>query len=231
MSLGMSVGFGSTGMFAGVNVGFNYSSEGFSAGVSYGIGYNFSDHITGKPGWGQSFGGGAIVGGNDFRVGMFTNQFKGRGLDQRTGTIYLESNGWSVAYENDWMFGVPISDGGDRFRTTGVRIAKGDFSIGLNLFTGDPGLKFENREMKGVNDQTGFQGTYVEKTSQYRLGALYGGYRGYRTGWNSEGIRKVFQNNFAHGRGYTHPLFEVLKINGTPYINYYRTANRFTTWY
>ncbi len=232
VSVGLSAGFGTTGLFAGANVGLNYSSEYFSAGFSYGNGYNFRDGITGKSGWSQSYGGGAIVGGNDFRVGMFTNQFKGRGLDQQTGTFYLESNGWSASYENDWMFGVPISDGGDRFRTTGVRIAKGDFSAGLNLFTGDPGLKFIDRVMEGANKITGFMGTYKEElTPQYRLGALYGGYKGYRAGWNSEGIRNVFQNNFAHGKGYAHPLFEVLKIKGAPYINYYQTRNRYTTWH
>ena len=231
LSTGVSVGFGSTGLFAGANFGLNYSSESFSYGFSYGISYNFTDNITGKSGWSQSYGGGVIVGGNDFRLGIFTNHFGGRGLGQQTGTFYLESNGWSAAYENDWMFGVPISDGGDRFRTTGVRIAKGDFSVGLNLFTGDPGLKFDNRTRKGENKETGFWGTYEEITKQYRLGAIYGGYRGYRAGWNSEGIRNVFQNNFAHGKGYTHPLFEVLKIKGASYINYYKTGNRYTTWY
>ncbi len=231
ISVGVAAGFGSTGLFAGTNVGFNYSSEYFSAGFSYGAGYNFTDNITGKSGWSQSYGGGAIAGGNDFRVGMFTNQFKGRGLGQRTGTFYMESNGWSAAYENDWMFGVPIADGGDRFRTTGVRVAKSDFSVGLNLFTGDPGLMFDDRIRKGANTETGFWGTYEEITKQHRLGAIYGGYKGYRAGWNSEGIRNVFQNNFAHGRGYAHPLFEVLKIKGAPYINYYKTGNRYTTWY
>lgn len=232
VSLGLSVGFGSTGSFAGVNMGLNYSSEYFSAGFSYGAGYHFRDNIAGKPGWSQSYGGGAIVGGNDFRVGMFTNQFEGRELDQRTGTFYLETNGWSVAYENDWMFGVPISDGGDRFRTTGVRISKGDFSVGLNLFTGDPGLRFNDRAMDGGDKDTGFMGTYREElTPKHRLGAIYGGYKGFRAGWNSEKIRNVFQNNLAHGRGYTHPLFEVLKVKGAPYINYYQTRNRFTTWY
>ncbi len=232
ISVGVSAGFGSTGLFAGANVGLNYSSEYFSAGFSYGTGYTFADNITGKSGWSQSYGGGAIVGGNDFRAGMFSNQFKGRGLGQRTGTFYFESNGWSAAYENDWMFRVPIADGGDRFRTTGVRIAKGDFSAGLNLFTGDPGLVFDDRIRDGANRGTGFMGTYREEpTSKYRLGAIYGGYKGYRAGWNSEGIRNVFQNNFAHGRGYTHPLFEVLKVKGAPYINYYQTRNRFTTWY
>lgn len=38
----------------------------------------------------------------------------------------------------------------------------------------------------------------------------------------------VSQNNFAHGRGYTHPLFEVLEIRSSPFLNYYRTGNHFT---
>ena len=33
----------------------------------------------------------------------------------------------------------------------------------------------------------------------YRLGALSLGYKGQRVGWNSEGIRHAFQNQFAHG--------------------------------
>lgn len=229
LSVGGNVGFGSTGLFAGVNFGFNYNSEYFSVGVSHGIGVNVRDNVTGTSGWSSSTGAGLIVGGNNARFGIFTNSFAGRGLDQRTGTLYVESNGWSAAYENDWMLGLPIADGGDRFRTAGVRIAKEDFSLGLNLFTGDPGLR--RREVTGSDIGAAYKGTYKEITEQYRLGALYFGNRGYQIGWNSESIRNMFQNKLAHGKGFRFPLFEVLKTKGVPYLNYQRLNSLFTTWY
>jgi RHS repeat-associated protein len=231
LNIGGNVGYGSTGLFTGMTIGLSFDSDYFSLGVSYGVGLNLRDNIAGRTGWSSSLGGGMIVGVNDFRLGLFTNQFAGRGLTQQTGTFYLESNGWSAQYENDYMFKLPIADGGDRFRTAGVRVAKGDFSVGLNLFTGDPGKLAKNREVKGENPDTKFRGTYIENSNRYRLGALYGGYQGYRAGWNSEGIRHVFQNQFAHRRGFLYPLFEVLKSKGAPYFNYYNTNNRFTTWY
>lgn len=112
-----------------------------------------------------------------------------------------------VQYENDWMFHFPIADGGDRFRTTGVRLAYGDYWTQLNMFTGDPGLK-EREVYRNSRDIK----TYEEISEQYRFAAISFGSSSARLGINSEGVRNLFQNKIAHGNGKAHPIFEVLRL-------------------
>ena len=42
-----------------------------------------------------------------------------------------------TVFQNDFRFGLS-TDGGDRFRSTAVRIQYRDISAGVNLFTGEP---------------------------------------------------------------------------------------------
>lgn len=235
LSISPSFTFGSTGILLGGNVGLYYTSEELTLGANFGIGYYLKDHITQQSGWAKSLGGGAVVGGNDFRIGLFSNRFFGRGLDQTTATTYLESNGWSLAYENDYMFGLKIADGGDKFRTAAVRASKNGFSIGLNLFTGDPDAKdpqsLINRPFKKINEHEIYHTEYGSSPNSFRLGAMYLGKDGYRVGWNSEKIRHIFQNRFAHDiitRGKA-KWFEILPGYNSPYVNY-QSFNRFTAW-
>lgn len=69
----------------------------------------------------------------------------------------------------------------------------------------------------------------------YRLGALsfgYGGHRGHRVGWNSEGIRHLFQNKLAHGILKPQPYFNTIS-SGYPGSFYSETTsfnNPYSLW-
>ncbi len=64
------------------------------------------------------------VGEENFKVGLGTMRFEGGGIGQRTGSVGLYGNNWSVHYENDWighekLGSLPLGDGGDRWRDHG----------------------------------------------------------------------------------------------------------------
>ncbi len=87
-----------------------------------------------------------------------------------------------------------LSDGGDRFRTTGIRIGVGDFHLRINLYTGDPTAPDGTRP----TDKTGRETYSHPAADDYRAGVLSFGYRNYSIGLNSEIIRHIFQNVIAH---------------------------------
>lgn len=120
-------------------------------------------------------------------------------FNQTTNKIRLGWPGASVSYENDYMFGlsmpgVPKADNGDRWRTAAAEIEFGFVKIGVNMMTGDPGLKFK--------DQVEENGVYIEQNGynpdKYRLGLFYVKVGPLTIGRNSEQIRHIFQNKFAH---------------------------------
>ncbi|MCL2682654.1 MAG: polymorphic toxin type 23 domain-containing protein [Bacteroidales bacterium] len=135
------------------------------------------------------------------------------------------------------------ADGGDRYRTAAARIQWREFSAGVNLFTGDPGLRSEDRRV--VN------GTYVENRlgddpNKYRAGIAYISYGNYRIGRDSEKIRHWAQNRFAHDfltgslpnfllgwlpnfRAIPSPHFEVLGLKPSGYFSVGR-RNPYTLW-
>jgi hypothetical protein len=136
-------------------------------------------------------------------------------FSQTTNMITLGIPGLNLQYENDYMFGfsmpgVPKADGGDRYRTAAVRINAGVFSIGLNMFTGDPGLDNRAEDYRWIDGR--WRRVYVESNgnnpNSHRAGVLYIGVGPFRFGRNSERIRHIFQNRLAHGNKY--PWFEVL---------------------
>ena len=86
-----------------------------------------------------------------------------------------------------------LSDAGGRWRTTGVRMSYGAFSVGANLFTGDPGLPDNRPHLNGI-----YVGDEAHDPNQFRLGAAYIGFGDSRIGWDSEMIRHILQNRFAH---------------------------------
>lgn len=63
----------------------------------------------------------------------------------------------------------------------------------------------------------------------FRLGALSLGYGNYSFGVNSEKIRHVFQNQFAHGIVSKQPAFRMLNNNWNAY-SHYGTRSRYTLW-
>jgi hypothetical protein len=226
LSISPGIMFGSSGFSVGANVGFSINTKYGSIGASYGVGYG-SNKITGKTGVTQRLGYGVAVGGRDFNLQIGSSNFYGGGISQQTGYLGVGGNNWSVMYENDYMFDIGNSDGGDRFRTTGVRLRYGDFSLGLNMFTGEPATDENGNRMSKELKPGQFQ--YIEAGEKYRAGILYAGYGNYRVGLNGEPIRNFFQNHLVHKDGYKYPIFEVLGSRLSPYVSY-QTVNPYTTW-
>ncbi len=153
-------------------------------------------------------------------------------FNQRTGHARIGIPGFNIKYENDWFFGLPIGDGGDRYRTAGAKIQVGIFSIGVNLFTGDPGLDGEDRPSESG---TGIhKGKFVYSggnANKYRRGVAYYGFGPIRLSRNSEMIRHGIQNKFAHdwiqeGRA---KHFQVLNVFPTFFL-YYGTGYGSGLW-
>jgi hypothetical protein len=136
----------------------------------------------------------------------------------------------NVRYENDWMFGLPGGDNGDRWRSAAVSFTGGPFSLNLNMFTGDPGLDQTYRQ-KNVETIDGHD-TYTGGTAdKYRAGILSFGFGPFRIGQNSETIRHIFQNHFAHDflTGGESKWFRVLNTSPAWYW-YFGFGNGNTLW-
>ena len=149
---------------------------------------------------------------------------------QQLGAIGLRYGDVGLTYQNDFMFGLP-ADNGDRYRTAAAQIRWGEFSAGVNLFTGDPGLISENREPRLINGQATYvTNIYGDNPDKYRAGVGYIGYGNMKFGRNSEKIRDIVQNKFAHDRIIPGtPHFKVLNIPSTNYFSV-GTSNPFTLW-
>ncbi len=226
--------------------GFNVAFNGKVGNITFGIGIGSTKFTSNELLKGQGP-------GDEFRFSKSFGFDDGKTVASISSTIFSDSNSdfnqkvggltlglgdFSFTYENDWMFGLPIADGGDRYRTAAAKITIGDFSAGLNIFTGDPRLDDAN-EVPGYSGAS-VGGKYNNKTGQqngiykginagkYRLGVLYLGYKNYRVGYNSEVIRAFFQNKVVHDT-FGVPRFEKLDIKGSFYYQYqYNTP--FTTW-
>lgn len=185
----------------------------------------------------RSFAGGTWNDGNQ-SVYLYTSKFGGTGGDnigQYVGGVNLSKGDISFSYENDgWPFnkkmiaGGALGDGGDRYRTAALRIGFRDLYWGANLFTGDPMLDDD----KGVIPHPDHkEGQYAGiNASRYRLGASYFGYGNFRLGVNSEGVRHLIQNKFAHTIN-AQPWFEVLDSRfPSKLYSQYRTNKAYTLW-
>lgn len=161
---------------------------------------------------------------------------------QTTNSIILGTYWCSFAYENDYMFKlskyiplVPAADGGDRYRSAAARFRIGVFSVGVNLFTGDPGVDHDIRRTFEDPDANGRE-TYTisangDNPDEYRAGVFYVGLGPFKVGANSEQIRNFFQNKFAHDflcRGDS-PYFKVLDRPGHAYF-YFGTETGNSLW-
>lgn len=201
LSVSPGIMFGSQGAMLGLNIGLSYTSGNFSLGVSGNLAYGKSN-ITGKNGLSGLIGARAAFDNGKFYASLGSTRYFSGSTSQRTGTIGLGAGGIKLHYENDYHYGlteVGLSDNGDRYRTAAMRISYGDFEAGFTLFTGDPGPSGVRQEF--VQEIDGYE-TYIGndkyKPDQFRFGAAYVGYKGYRAGWNNEGIRHVIQNRVAH---------------------------------
>ena len=130
---------------------------------------------------------------------------------------------------------VPAADNGDRYRTAAARLRVAVVSVGVNIFTGDPGLDHDSRRTFEDPAANG-RDTYTisangDDPDRYRAGLFYVGLGPFKVGANSEQIRNLFQNRFAHDflcKKDT-PYFKVLDRSGQAYF-YFGTETGGTLW-
>lgn len=179
---------------------------------NYGKTY-YWEAIGGKDGWETRNGGEWSLNGYMFGVPMSVTysgtSFSGFN-DQTTNMITIGNPFINVSYENDTEMpfnlpGVPNHDGGDRYRTAGVKVNIGLFQIGLNLHTGMAGGDVDSPDFDGLGikgSPSVFEGRDIDDPRQ-RAGILYLGFAGIRLGLDTEGIRHMFQNRMTHDRFWT----------------------------
>jgi hypothetical protein len=235
LSLSPALMMGTQGMSLGANIGLGYSSGNYSFGVSSSLAYGNSN-ITGRNGWSSSIGGGASFNDGSTYISLSTMKYNSGETSQRTGTFGVGGKNWKFHYENDFQPVLTkylgISDNGDKFRTAAGNLSVGDLSIGFNLFTGDPGPTMETRPSSEINGKRTYDGGGKYSPDKYRLGAAYFGYKNMRVGGNSEAIRHVIQNRFAHdfmtsGRA---KWFRVLNKNPATLYGNVGNQNPYSLW-
>ena len=199
-----------------IKVNFNWSSEdkniGFDASVGapqisptsaraqLGVSYHFDYYDNAYKGWEGRYGAefGVIP---EFKFGFTYYDFSGRKIDQETGIVTVGGPNINFKYENDYMFGLP-SDNGNRYRTAAARLQVGPAEVGINLFTGDPGLKRSDRKTfqdPEYNNRSTYETNDLgNNPDEYRAGIFYVKVGPFRIGRNSEKIRHNAQNKFAH---------------------------------
>jgi hypothetical protein len=166
------------------------------------------------------------IGWDDGKTGVYGtySMFYSGETTQSTAGVGIRQGDWSLYIENDFFSG-----SGDKFRTHAMQLSYLDYSVGLSLYTGDANLDTPKAE---YGEGMGIYGTYTgENAGKYRLGALSGGYKGYRSGWSSEGIRNATQNWWHDRKFMKTERFEVLgaKFPGRPYFQY-STEYNYTLW-
>lgn len=175
-------------------------------------------------------------------IGYSGTSFFSRKLSQTTNSIILGSYLANITYENDYMFNigkyvlfVPNADSGDRYRSAAARFRFGPASLGINIFTGDPGLSSDDRRTFDDPDSDGRE-TYTisangDNPDTYRAGIWYVGIGPIKIGANSEKVRDLLQNKLAHDflcKGNS-PYFKVLNRPSRAYF-YFGTETGGTLW-
>ena len=155
-------------------------------------------------------------------------KFEAGEYSQRTAMITLGGPLFNVSYENDYMFGIPGPDGGDRWRTAAMRMNFGGLSLNLNMFTGDPDVD-GNRPTVGIGGWQHYSSSSANDP-RLRAGVLSFGFGPFRFGRNSEAIRNAFQNELIHkNMNPPSPLFGVLPIPPSWFF-YFGTGSGNTLW-
>jgi RHS repeat-associated protein len=229
VSVSPAIVFGSTQKGLGVNVSGTIQYEGFNATLgtrfmSYGSNYG-GDGIEGMEYWALGYDNGTSS------ISYSSSYYSSGETSQQLGAVSLRHNDFGFTYQNDYMFGLP-ADGGDRYRTAAAQFSWGDFSAGVNLFTGDPGLNGANRQTEMIDGKATYKmNGFGDNPNKYRAGVGYVGYGNMRFGSNSERIRNIAQNKFAHDfiTGGKSPYFQVLNINRSNYFSV-GTSHPYTLW-
>ena len=198
-----------------------------------GVSYNYNTPYGGTGGWETRTGAELSFGS----ISLSGTKFGG-GKGQILNKLTLGGPFVNLAYENDYMFGLgaPLgrynADGGDRWRTAAIGMNFGPFNINLNMFTGDPGFDKNNREYAMINGHNTYvQNIFGDDPNSHRAGVLSFGFGPFRFGRNSEQIRHIFQNRFAHDMltGGSAKWFEVLNIPPSWYF-YFGFGSGNTLW-
>lgn len=229
----------------GANVSATFHAGDFSLSAGFGL-MHYSSHAgSGLKGW--EYRKSVMANYDDGKFGMSLGINFWSGLhEQQTGMIGFRHGDFSMSYENDGKpFSGTLGDGGDSYRTAAASIGIGDFSLGMNLFTGlrdkksyeiENSGKWDGKEgelgMPVIKNRIHYKyGLVYEKESKYRLGALYIGYKNYRFGINSDRhVRHTFQNRWTHNARFAaQRAFEVIDFNTYKYFQYH-TKNKFTSW-
>ena len=183
-----------------------------------------------------------------FGFNLGSNWWSGSGsmaeLAQKTGIIGFRHGDFRMNYENDGgavIKHLGLGDKGDSYRTAAFNISIGDFSAGINLFTGYRDLEYEKKT--GMSDQNGIfprvegvtswgrkypRGFVAEIGDKYRLGAAYIGWKNFRIGTDSEHVRHAIQDRFIHGL-IKDGGFKNQSWKWNPYFQSH-TKNKFTSW-
>jgi hypothetical protein len=180
-----------------------------SARVHGGIAYNWKNYDI-PEGWETNYG--AEIGLTPFSVVGFTHyNSPGDKFDQTLGHLRVGIPAFNAKYANDWFFGLPGADNGDRYRTATAKIQIGPLDIGFNLFTGDPGRDTDrDRETDIINGvRTYISNRKGDNPDEFRAGAGYIGLFGFRFGNDSESRRNHIQNEIVH-KNIGSPYFKVL---------------------
>jgi RHS repeat-associated protein len=162
-----------------------------------------------------------------FMAGRFTfggtTYNSGWSEEQSTNYFMLRLPRKTLFYENDMPFmkvpGVPKGTG-DEYRTASARIrfAGGLFEVGTQMITGNAGFGTRNDRGNFYIDENGNKiyngGNNGYNPNSHRMGVLYFRAGPLAFGKNSERIRHVFQNRFAHDfiTGGETGWFEVLDL-------------------
>ena len=239
LAFGRATGFG-------VNVSASYNDGNFTFSAGYGVTLYGSAHGNGNKGWEYRKSWGVNWDDGKQGFGVYKTTFSGVN-PQKVGGLSYRNGGFGFRYENDGApFPERMTGGTDRNRTAALSLSYKDYSIGFNLFTGDYVNKEDTESVAGHPNSSerrkylfGLLGEKGVKGGQYkggtsndpnqRMGALYFGYKGYRLGGNSEGIRHVIQNIGAHTGISYQPWFKKLDIAPTGYFQY-QSANPYTLW-
>ena len=221
----------SNGMGFGANVGLDYGiTSWMKTGVD--IGFNHYFMTTGTEKQNQqlfTFGYGLEFGNKKNNVSLYSTHYAASdGSSQRVGGLGMNFGKFNFRYENDGappFWGI-FGDNKDQFRTAAAQIGWGDLNLRLNMMTGSGS---DNAEVTGHSSKYPYGYYKGGGVDNVRFGALSLGYKGYRIGANSEGIRHTFQNRIVHN-AIGQAGFKQLDNKWHPYY-YWGTTNRYSLWY
>ena len=218
VQLDLKTGTHQRGIGINVSVGMPQASPIAGARAHGGATY-YTRNNQGPKGWEYRYGyelsapGGLLVVGSTY----YSHQHGGGEFKQRVGHMRIGLPLLNVKYHNDWFFDLPNGDSGDRWRTAAFRLDVLGIEIGVNMQTGDPGRK--NNDRSRYRDENGQEYYQINENGsdpdKYRMGVGYIGIGGLiRFGNDKESRRDYIQNQVVHN------------ATGDPYFNVINQPNR-----